>query len=80
LFWDIAVETFDPQAWPRYTIERVLEYGDDGDVSWMRQAFTREQILDVLRTDRHLTHLSANFWALYYDIPSREVASLQTRG
>jgi len=47
----------------------VLEYGDEDDVAWMRRSFGRDQILDVLRTDRHLTPLSANFWALYFGVP-----------
>jgi hypothetical protein len=83
LFWDIDLETFDPHAYPRYTIERVLEYGDEEDVAWMGHTFGREQILDVLRTDRHLTRLSANFWALYFGVPAADVAALQdglTRG
>ena len=77
LFWDIDVESFDPQAYPRYAIERVLEYGDEEDVAWMRRIFREEQIVDVVRTDRHLTPLSANFWALHFGVPAGEVASLR---
>ena len=29
LFWDTNLADFDPAAYPFYTIERVLEYGDD---------------------------------------------------
>ena len=77
LFWDIDVDSFDPRAFPRYTIERVLEYGSEDDLEWMRRTFAQEQILDVLRTDRRLTPLSANFWALYFGIPPADVASLK---
>ena len=70
---------FDPTAYPVYTIERVLEYGDEDAVAWLRRTFAQEQILDVLRTDRHLTRLSANFWALFFGIPSGEVAALASR-
>lgn len=77
LFWDANLEIFDPTAYPRYTIERVLEYGDQEAVAWMRQMFTEEQILDVIRTDRNLTPLSANFWALLFNIPAREVVALR---
>ncbi len=76
LFWDTNLENFDPTAYPVYTIERVLEYGDEEEVAWMRRTFTPEQIVDVLRTDRHLTPLSANFWSLVFNLPAPEVAAL----
>ncbi len=77
MFWDTDAETFDPTAYPVYAIERVLEYGDDNAVAWLRRTFTEAQIQDVLRTDRHLTPLSANFWALVFGVPAQEVASLR---
>jgi hypothetical protein len=77
LFWDIAVETFDPQAWPRYTIERVLEHGADDDVQWLRRIVTPEQIQGVLRTTRRLSPRSATFWALVFEVPASEVPALQ---
>ena len=77
LFWDTNLDNFDPAAYPVYTIERVLEYGDEVAVAWLRRSFTEEQILDVLRTDRHLTPLSANFWALLFGVPAREVVALR---
>ena len=78
LFWDTSVDDFDPVAYPVYTIERVLEYGDTDAVTWLRCTFTDEQIRDVLRTDRHFTRLSANFWALFYGVPSADVAALKS--
>lgn len=79
LFWDTNIDNLDPRAYPRYTIERVLEYGDEEAVAWMRSTFTREQILDVLHTDRNLTPLSANFWAILFGIPANDVVALRTR-
>ena len=78
LFWDVNLETFDPTAHPLYTIERVLEHGDEDDVGWLVGVFTKEQIHDVLRTDRRLSRRSANFWALVFDLPTREVAALHS--
>jgi hypothetical protein len=79
LFWDTNLDSFDPTAYPRYTIERVLEYGNEEAVAWMRSTFTREQILDVLRTDRNLTPLSANFWAILFGIPASDIVALRAR-
>lgn len=77
LFWDTNVDNFDPSAYPRYAIERVLEYGDEDAVAWMRATFSQEQILEVLRTDRNLTPLSANFWAILFGLPAADVAALR---
>jgi hypothetical protein len=77
LFWDTNLDTFDPAAHPRYTIERVLEHGEEEDVAWLLRLFTREQIQDVLRTDRRLSPRSASFWALVFNVPAPEVAALQ---
>jgi hypothetical protein len=79
LFWDTNLDSFDPTAYPRYTIERVLEYGNEEAVAWMRSIFTREQILDVLRTDRNLTPLSANFWAILFGVPASDIVALRAR-
>lgn len=76
LFWDINVETFEPRDYPVYTIERVLEHGDEEDVAWLIRVFSRDEIRDVLRTDRRLGARSATFWALFFGLPSREVAAL----
>jgi len=73
LFWDINVETFDPQAYPRYTIERVLEHGDEPDVAWLLRVVSTQQIQDVLRTTRRLSRRSASFWALVFGVPAGEL-------
>lgn len=78
LFWDTNLATFDPQQYPAYVIGRVLELGDEHAVRWMRDSFSEEAILDVLRTDQRLTPRSANFWALIFHVPTQEIASLHS--
>ncbi len=78
LFWDTNCDDFDPGAYPVYTILRVLEHGDEEDVAWLRQVFTTEDIHIVLRTDRRLSPRSANFWALIFGLPTRDVAALRS--
>lgn len=77
LFWDVNLLEFNPLAYPDYTIFRVLEYGDMDAVEWLRQQFSEDEILRVLRTERRLTPKSANFWRLVYDIPTDEIAALK---
>jgi hypothetical protein len=76
IFWDTNLDTFTPEAYPDYTIFRVLEYGDEEAVTWMRRTFPESEVRRVLCTERRLSRRSANYWALVYGIPSREVAAL----
>jgi hypothetical protein len=78
LFWDVDVDTFQPEAHPDYTIFRILEYGDVEEVAWLRQTFPAAEIRRVLRAERRLSEKCSNFWALVYEVPFREVAALNT--
>jgi hypothetical protein len=77
LFWDTDLAVFDPTAYPKYTIFRVLEYGDSDAVAWLEQTFTVDQIREVIRSERRMTPKSANFWALVYGIRREDVAALR---
>ncbi len=76
LFWDTDVASFDPKAHPEYTIFRVLEYGDEAAVGWLRETFLESEIRRVLCRESRLSRRSANFWALVYKVPTGEVAAL----
>jgi len=67
-------------AYPAYTIGRVLEYGDDEDVAWLRTNFPAVEITEVVRNERRLSRRSANFWALLYGIPADAIALALSRG
>ena len=75
-FWEVNGESFDPVAFPQYTIWRILELGTDAAVAWMKQTFAEQEIKQVIREERRLSPRSANYWALIYGIPSEEVAAL----
>ncbi len=75
-FWDTDLATFTPEAYPDYTIFRVLELGDEAAVNWLRKTFTEAEIRRVLKSERRLSEKSANFWALVYRVPSCEIAAL----
>jgi hypothetical protein len=78
LFWDTNLDTFAPEAFPDYTIFRVLELGDEPAVAWLRETFAETEIRRVLLTERRLSEKSANFWALVYGVSPREVAALNS--
>jgi len=77
LFWDVNIDDFEPTSYPDYTIFRVLEFGDTTAMAWLRSAFEEDEIRRVLRTERRLSPKSANFWALVYGVPAREVHALR---
>lgn len=77
LFWDTNLEHFDPLAFPTYTISRVLEYGDEDAVAWLKNTFSEAQIVNIIRTERRLSRRSANFWALVYGLSPDQVAALK---
>ena len=76
LFWDTDLDAFQPEAYPDYTIFRVLEYGDESAAAWLRKTFSENEIRRVLCAERRLSRKSATFWALVYGVPSDEVAAL----
>lgn len=78
LFWDVDAARFDPTSYPRYTIARVLELGDERAYAWVKEVFSEEEIEDVILSERRLTRKSANFWALVYGLSRDKVAALTT--
>lgn len=55
LFGDVNGATFDPAAYPDYTIFRVLDYCDVDAVEWLRGLFPEGEIRPVLRLERRLS-------------------------
>jgi len=76
-FWDIDPAKLDVSEYPRYVIERLLEYGDLPSLRWMERRFSREEIVEVLKASRQLSAFSANFWALYFEVEREEVLALR---
>ena len=77
LFWDVNLDSFNPTAYPEYTIFRVLELGDEKAVAWMKQTFPEDEIKRTISTESRLSRKSANFWALVYGIALEDVAALR---
>ncbi|MCX7706968.1 MAG: hypothetical protein N2204_03055 [Anaerolineae bacterium] len=75
-FWDIDPVSLNVDDYRVYVIERLLEYGDLPSVKWMLASFPRETIVRVLQSSRRLSGLSANFWALYFDVDKETVSCL----
>lgn len=75
-FWDIDPAKLAVAKYPRYVIERLLEYGDFPELQWLFQNFTRDQIVAILKTSRRLSKRRASAWANYLDVPMDEIRCL----
>lgn len=76
-FWDIDFSKLDVKAHPQYVLERILEYGDEKAVAWMKKNFTRDEVADILFHFRGLSPKSANYWAVIFGIDRKKVLCLQ---
>ncbi len=64
LFWDADLKTIDPKKHARYIIERVLDFGDEGDARWMVHHYSHGLIKDVLRRSRVVSDQSKVLWSM----------------
>ena len=76
-FWDVEFKEIDTKSYSSDVLARLLEYGDEKAISWIKRKFTRHQIEDVLLHYRSVSPRSANFWALIFNIDKRKVVCLQ---
>jgi hypothetical protein len=77
-FWEIDFDRLCLSERQVYIIERVLEYGGDRAIRWLKETFAPETIAAVVRRSRRLSANTANLWALVLDIPRDQVTCLST--
>ncbi len=54
LFWDVDPKTIDEKRHATYIIERILDFGNDDEVRWMWQTYSRRKIRSVAEKSRVL--------------------------
>lgn len=62
LFWDTNVKKLDPQKNAKYIIERIMDFGNDDEVRWMRRNYPNELIASVCNTSKQLHKSSRTLW------------------
>jgi len=77
-FWEIDFTSLRLPERQTYVIERVLEYGDDQAVRWLKATFAPEAIAEVVRRSRRISKNTANLWALVLNIPKEHVRCFST--
>ena len=67
LFWDVNPKAIDPQKHARYVIERILELGNDSEVSWMMHYYPPRTVKNTLERSRGVLHGKTKaLWSLVY--------------
>jgi len=77
-FWEIDFTRLRFPERQTYVIERVLEFGDDQAVRWLKATFAPETIADVVRQSRRISKNTANLWALVLGISKEHIRCFST--
>lgn len=64
LFWDTDPKQLDVKKHARYIIERIMDFGKDNEVRWMRKTYTKSQLHHVSHNSRVLHPSSKILWRL----------------
>lgn len=74
-FWDIDKLNFN--KYPVFTIERILEYGDEDAVKWVLKNFKLSQIKQTLMRRKGISPKSATYWSLLFNVPKNKITCLK---
>jgi hypothetical protein len=77
-FWEIDFAGLRFPEHQSYVIERVLEYGDDHAIRWLKATFSPKTIAAVVRDSRRISKNTANLWALVLEIPKEQIRCFST--
>jgi len=64
LFWDVNPENIDVDKNAEYVIERILDFGNDSEVRWVRKFYDPSIIKKVVENPRRLRRKTRNLWTL----------------
>lgn len=72
-FWDTEFDKLDLKKNMKYIISRLLSEGDMKAFNWVKENYTREEIIETAKTSRRLNPLTANFLKYYYNLNEEEM-------
>ena len=64
LFWDTNPEKIDTEKNALYIIERILDFGNDKEVAWVRKFYDKVEIKKVVENPRRLRVRTKTLWNL----------------
>ena len=72
-FWDTEFEKLDIKKNMKYIISRLFTEGDMDTFNWIRQTYTKEEIIETVKTSRRFNPITANFLKLFYNLKEEEM-------
>ena len=76
-FWDVDVNKIDFENDYQYVINRLLDKGDLVAAIWTLNNYSKEKIIETLKSRHDFSPKSGTFWANYLNVPQSEVACLK---
>ncbi len=64
LFWDTNPQKIDTEKNAQYIIERILDFGNDGEVKWLYHFYDKTLLKSVVAKSRSLMPETKNLWML----------------
>lgn len=64
LFWDVNPKNIDPKKHDQYIIERILDLGNDREVRWLWNFYSRSLLKKIVAKSRCLRARTKNLWTL----------------
>lgn len=64
LFWDTDPKKIDPKKHAKYIIERILDFGNDGEVRWLYNSYSKPFLRQTILKSRSLRPETKNLWKL----------------
>ena len=64
LFWDTDPKRIDIKKNAEYIIERVLDFGNDAEVSWVYHNYDKSELQKVVDNPRRLRPRAKKLWRL----------------
>lgn len=72
-FWEVNFKRLDPERYPSYIIQRILNFGKDQATKWLFKNFDEEIIKQTLRDRRGFSKRAAAYWSKFFNMPKREI-------
>ncbi|MCL4354511.1 hypothetical protein M1349_03515 [Patescibacteria group bacterium] len=64
LFWDTNPKKLNTNNNARYIIERIMDFGNDDEVRWMKREYSKPMLHQVAKTSKVLQPNSKALWIL----------------
>lgn len=76
-FWDVKPDQIDLNVSRKFVIERLLEMGDMKELLWLQDQYSKDDLIDTVKTSRRISQKTGNFFALVFGIATEELECMK---